>query len=239
MKIIQLALLIIIPASVFGQADVNQIINKSIQFHDPEGQWQKVALKMIIDEPRTSWPERHSELLLNNQNGNFSLKRNPEGHNLKWLYEDGKSSTFMDQASSETLPADSVSKYRLQPTRTEGYKQFYSFTLGLPMSLKTAGGQIKHEVEQVGFYGQTVYAVTYQLEKPLISSTWVFYFDTNTYQLLGCSLLNDETGEPAEYLKFDKILIETGGLKLPRVKHWFDADDHYLGSDIVVTCEVL
>lgn len=239
MKIIQLLLFLILPASVFGQTDAIEIINKSISFHDPEGKWQNAALKVIIDEPRTSWPERHSELLLDNQSGDFSLTRNSEGHQLQWLYEDRVSTTFMDKLNSETLPADSVNKYRLQTSRTEGYKQFYTFTLGLPMSLKAAKGQIQNDVKPMNFHGQSVHAITYQLEKPLISSTWVFYFDTNTYQLLGCSLLNAETGEQSEYLKFDNLLIDIGGVKLPRIKHWFDAKDNYLGSDIVVVGEVL
>ncbi|MEQ8704140.1 MAG: hypothetical protein RIC19_09490 [Phaeodactylibacter sp.] len=220
-------------ATLPGASD---ILRRSLQFHDPEEQWPLSHFQMIIDEPRTNFPERQSTILLNLPESTFEVTRNYEGTLVRRGMTADSCYNFID--GQPVHPADSatVLQYRLQCDRTQGYRSFYQLLTGLPMTLFSPEVSLGEDVEAVSFGPYACYAVPARLNNPIIGEQWVFYFDQSDFQLRGYRAAGEGA---AEYLELDGLL-PVNGMQLPRMRHWYNiADSTYMGSDIVITVEAL
>jgi hypothetical protein len=224
------------PAEKRVTPGASDILRGSLQFHDPQEQWQNSQFRMIIDEPRTNFPERQSTIMLNLPESTFEVTRNYEGTLVRRGIQADSCYSFL--AGQAVDPADSatVQQYRLQCDRTQGYRSFYQLLTGLPMTLFSPEVSLGEEVETVDLGPYACYAVPARLNNPTISEQWVFYFDQSDYQLRGYRAAGEGA---AEYLEVDG-LIPFNGMQLPRMRHWYNmADSTYLGSDIVIRMEPL
>lgn len=220
---------------VLSQPSATKLLTESVKYHDPNNQWGKSIIAAEIDEPRQANPQRHSKVYINKQNQSFYLERPSDKGMLKWEFKEGLSLTYLDSISSEMLEKSVIDSYRLQPDRTSRYFEFYDYMLGLPMSLTKREAEILPKVEIVRFNGQEAYKISLVFSEPLISKSWSFYFTTDTKQLVGASYLNDNTGEPSEYIIISSEYVENEALKIPRFRHWYESkSQEYLGSDIIL-----
>lgn len=213
-----------------------EVLQSSIKFHDPEGQWPGAALRFVIDEPRTENPERLSEVFLNNAREAFSINRRYENTLVtRGIMRD---SCYSLVDSVLVSPGDTalIRLHRLECERTRGYRSFYRLLNGLPMSLHAPEVYLGPAVEADSINGKSAIRITARMGDPIISEEWFFYFNPENYQLLGYGYAAEGAGE---YLILDG-LVEAGGMKLPRMRHWYNrGDNSYLGSDIYVIVEEL
>lgn len=214
----------------------SDILRRSLEFHDPQEQWPSSQFRMVIDEPRTNFPERQSTILIDLPEAAFEVTRQYDGTLVRRGIQQDSCYNFAD--GEPVPPADSatVNLYRLQCDRTQGYQGFYQLLTGLPMTLFSPEVSLKEEVVAVDFGPYPCYAVQARLTNPIISEQWVFYFDRSEYQLRGYRAAGEGA---AEYLELDG-LVGFNSMQLPRMRHWYSmADSTYLGSDIVITIESL
>lgn len=209
-----------------------EIIDKSIQKHDPNGQWQKANFALRIQEPRLQNPTRYSVIMLNNANGSFSLERNRDKSiSIHRIDSAGNATTLFDG----NIVTDSIliKKYRLDPSRNFGYRRFYQSLMGLPMSLATEKLDSIGSVSETVFNGVDSYKVAIELEEPLFSKHWKLFFSKSDFSLVGLEMVFPDDPSKGERLYFEGS-IDINGFSIPRHKHWHDLSDTYHGSDVIV-----
>ncbi|GAB5522180.1 MAG: hypothetical protein Roseis2KO_00520 [Roseivirga sp.] len=208
------------------------ILDQSIKLHDPQANWQKASLEMVIREPRLQGAGRFSNVKLDVPTRSFSMERNRENHVSTHLVdENGQAQTLLD-GKVETHP-ELIEKYRLQPERNTGYRGYYEFMYGLPMVLQE-DQYIMKAVSEVIFNGQQAIGIDFELSSPMIASSWRIYFSPEDYKVVGIETLGEKP-EEGEYLIFNGT-ADMQGMNLPRFRHWYDkTNDEYLGSDILVS----
>ena len=111
-----------------------ELLEKSLQYHDPKEEWSTAKFTLSIREPRTKNPERFSIVSINNQDNSFMLSRAREGKMA--LYEldaEGKTIVLLD--NQVVKDSSLIKHYFLEHNRVKRYQDFYVTLLGLPMSL--------------------------------------------------------------------------------------------------------
>ena len=208
------------------------LLEKSIQKHDPKGEWKQAEFTLRIQEPRTQNPDRFSEVYLNNQNNAFSLKRNRDHQIATYAVNANGSTTVLlnDEVVQDSLR---INQFMLQPTRVQSYQEFYLMLLGLPMSLNEETIAEIGEVSEITFNEKEAYSVLLQLKKPVFSILWKVYISKNDFSLLGVDLISETNPNTGERLYFDKI-IDIGSIQIPRIRHWYDWNGTYNGTDVIV-----
>ena len=209
----------------------NDILRRSLQFHDPAEAWGQQNLRFVIDEPRVGFPERQSTVVLGMADDYFEIIREYEGVPVvRHLRQDSCYSTVAGQPVSRADTA-TVARYGLQCERTDGFRRFYQLLNGMPMSLFSPDVSLDEMVAEATVGETPCYRITARLNQEVISEEWFFYFDQRDYRLQGYGYASQDAGE---YLRIDGI-VEVGQMRLPRMRHWYSrADSTYLGSDILV-----
>ncbi len=212
--------------------DGKEILNKSIINHDQGRNWDELKLSIYIQEPRVSNPSRYSIVKLNNQDHSFELIRNRGNSVSKHVIDEkGVSKVYLDD--SEEITKDLVEKYRLNPERNKGYRNFYKMMYGLPMSLNE---EIVHEIGKVGssmYNNIDCYKIPIQLKEEMFSKDWIIYISKDKFDFKGMEIIFPDDKTKGERLYFDGS-IRINGIKIPRVRHWHELDDAYAGSDIIL-----
>ncbi|MCB0567698.1 MAG: hypothetical protein KDD01_25300 [Phaeodactylibacter sp.] len=213
-----------------------EVLQRSLQFHDPQDKWPGAALHFVIDEPRIQNPGRLSEVFLNNTEGTFSINRR-YGNTLvtRGIIRD---SCYNLVDSVLVSPEDTAMMrlHRLECERTQGYRGFYQLLNGMPMSLHAPEVNLLPETVEDTFAGRKTLQITARFNDPVMSEEWVFYFAPDNYQLLGYGYAAEGAGE---YIRLDGLVL-IDDMKLPRMRHWYSqANGAYLGSDIYVIVKEL
>ena len=212
------------------------VLLRSIQFHDPQDKWARANLHFVIDEPRIENPDRLSEVFLNNAEHTFSINRR-YGNTLvtRGIIQDSCYS-LVDSALVNPVDTATIHLHRLECERTQGYRNFYKLLNGMPMSLYVPEVQVLPEVVEDSIGGQRALRISARFNNPVIGEEWFIYFNPENFHLLGYGYAAEGAGE---LLRLDG-LVEVGGMKLPRMRHWYNRiDGSYLGSDIYVVVEEL
>lgn len=212
-------------------SDGQFVLEQSIKYHDPNGEWPTAKLKMRLAEPRPQTPHRFSIVDLDNNTGAFRMDRNREDKVSSHLVSAGGENSALLDGEVVTDP-EVIRQYMLLPERSPGYRNYYQFMYGIPMILQPHFATMKEVSYQV-FDDQEVISLDFELKEAMISKEWRLYFSQEDYRLLGIETLN-EGDEPGEYLIFNGE-ARTGNMKFARFRHWYSkATDQYLGSDILV-----
>lgn len=219
-----------------GGLSAGDVLQRSMQFHDPQDRWPGAALHFIIAEPRIENPGRLSEVFLNNAGNTFSIKRQyDEVSVIRGILQDSCYS-LVDSVLVNPADTATIRLHRLDCERTQGYRAFYKLLNGMPMSLHVPEVQLLPEVAADSIDGKEALRIAARFNNPIIGEEWFIYFAPDNYQLLGYGYASEGAGE---ILRLDG-LVEVAGMKLPRMRHWYNRiDGSYLGSDIYVVVEEL
>ncbi len=208
------------------------LLEKSIQKHDPKKEWNKASLALRIQEPRLGNPTRFSEVFLNNLDNSFELIRNREDKMASYKIDaSGISSVLLNNE----IVTDSISidRYMLQPERVKIYQNSYQDMLGLPMSLNDDLISKIGTVSKTEFGRESAYQIELELKREVFSKNWYVYLSAKDFTLLGIDLISSENSNQGERLYFEKS-VQIGTISIPRMKHWYDLNGEYLGSDVIV-----
>ncbi|MEP2669907.1 MAG: DUF6503 family protein [Cyclobacteriaceae bacterium] len=188
------------------------ILDKSIQYHDPKGQWSNFNHEMEFVSERPNGPDRRSKALIDNTKGYFHLE---ESGNVM--------SVTMDEC--EEIPTDKTCD---NVKRTRNY---YVYLWGLPMKLKDKGTVIDPAVNEEEFEGSDCFV----LRVPYDEDIWFFYIDKSTYAMKGYMFYKDEPAKKGEviYLEGEE---RVGDMRIPKERKWVTTPDgRFLGTDILMS----
>jgi hypothetical protein len=153
------------------------------------------------------------------------------------IASDGETLSARLNGSSE-ISAEDLKTHRLAADNLPGWRDYFMYMFGLPMKLRDPGTRLDPEVTQAEFNGlqALVLHVTYSPE--VGKDTWYFYLDPETYALVGCRFFHDEASNDGEYLVFEDEVEGPGGLRLPKLRHWYmNLDGEHIATDDVTSIE--
>ena len=127
-------------------------------------------------------------------------------------------------------------KERLSLRETAMYRDYFEYLYLMPMKLRDAGAVIAPQAEATEFNGRRVLSVRVTYDPEVGEHTWHFYFDPDSYALVGYSFYRNDPGD-GEYITFEgEVVDEASGLRLPRARAWYyAADDGYLATDEITS----
>lgn len=208
-----------------------EIVRKSIEYHDPNGEWEGFQGTLDISLEMGGGPDRRSYVALDKPNGVFSLTELKAGDTIK-RYADAD--TCFSTLNGVIQKSDSIIKaFRLSCDNTKMYRDYYSYLYGLPMKLKDSGTKIDANYERVNFKGGDYLKVKVTYDEAIGKDTWYFYFHPETYSLEAYQFFHDEEKNDGEYILL-KGIKQYGSMKIPKDRRWYyNENNKYLGADIL------
>ena len=207
------------------------LVARSIAYHDPQGKWPTLSGTLILGESRPSGDERDLRVTLDIPGERFIYDLRQDGdHVVKTLQGTDCSATVNGETSFSPALAE---KYRTSCEQIQRYRNYYLYLYGLPMKLRDPGGHIQEPWQKAEYQGKPVLAVRVTYDPEVGQDVWDFYFDPETYALVGYRFFRPDRPDSGEYilLEGEGKLGETG-IRLPQSRAWYtNKDDRYLGTD--------
>lgn len=230
MKIIIFIITISISLSLQAQdLTAEQLLDKIIAYHDPDGNWEQFAGKFKIVLEMPDKPDRVSTVTIDLLQDYFNLS----------TIQDGKTSfrEIKNKACRFSQEDGSVVETTVDDTQCERgvlFKNYYTYLYGLPMKLKDAGTYLDPVVERKEFKGKEYLVLKVTYDKTVGTDIWQFYFNPETYAMQIYQFFKSEDETTGEYILLTGEAL-VNGIKMPKDRAWYyNKDDGYLGTDKLV-----
>ena len=210
----------------------DQLIQASIQYHDPHGIWSAKRWEIALAEKRPNGVVRNTSLTIDLQNEYYASEQIRGSNKINVEIQKNKIQIALN--GEPVADPDTVAKYRLKEDRQFLLKNYYTYLYGLPMKLLDPGTIVHTEVQDTSFNGRPAYGIKINYAAGVGDDTWYFYFHPNNYALTGYRFYHNEVDNDGEYVLLEGEM-EKDGLRLPRQRKWYThAEDKFLGEDIIV-----
>ncbi|UII77425.1 DUF6503 family protein [Flagellimonas sp. HMM57] len=215
--------------AVAQNISATELLEKTIEFHDPNKRWNtfKGSFKITMQTPKSS--ERLSIIALNNPKEQFNLKVEKDSAVYQYDFDGEKCTTTLNGSPEVTDAARK--KYRLTCERGKMMRNYYTYLYGLPMKLKDPGTIIDDKVQHKKFKGKDYLVLKVNYTEGVGDDVWYFYFDPKTYAMEVYQFYHDETKNDGEYILLED-LEDINGIKMPKKRAWYyNKDNTYLATD--------
>lgn len=237
MKFILFALTFVSTYICFSQnLEAEQILDKSIKYHDPEGNWLTLKAQFMVEMTTPNASKRTSIIRIDLPKEHFSVKATRDTTTTVYTISKGK--CFM-ALNGKDMDSISAKANNMSCEKAELYKNYYTYLYGLPMKLKDPGTNLNKTVEKKSFKGKDFLVLKVTYDEAVGSDVWYFYFNPETYALEVCQFYKtDNHGkvkpDSGEYILLSEEIL-VNGIKMPKVRAWYyNKDDKYLGTDTLV-----
>ncbi|WP_439128552.1 DUF6503 family protein [Polaribacter sp.] len=208
----------------------NELLEKAIQFHDPNNNWNtfKGELFVTMETPKSS--PRKSRVRINLPEQYFLVKAIKDTVVTEYAIHKGDCSMAIN---GNTNPSEELKKkFGLSCERAKLYKNYYTYLYGLPMKLKDEGTIIHQNVEKKLFKGKEYLVLKVTYTKDVGKDTWYFYFNPKNYAMEVYQFFK-ETKDSGEYIVLSGLEM-INEIKMPKNRAWYyNKDNVYLGTDIL------
>lgn len=210
----------------------SQLLEKVIEVHDPRGNWNNFSGRFVTQLTYADSSKKQSEISLNLPKSFFRLKEENDGI-VKVLEIKNEKCRFTLNGSEEFTEKERE-KHNLNCERAKWMRDYYTYTLGLPMKLRDPGTIVASKVKRTEFLGEQVLRFKVTYDQNIGKDTWYFYIDPDNYRLKFYQFFHDENANDGEYLVLSDEMVTYRGMRFPKVKKWYmNKDDTYLGADII------
>ena len=225
------------PSQKTGQEIVPPLLKESIDYHDPEKNWQQFKARLYLIHTDTIGKEAPFEIEIDNNTGYFShTSRQNDKEIVKGISPDGTAFFLID--GRQEISDEERKQYNMTPKSAEGTRNFYLHLYGLPMKLTDVGTLVSDSIYIENFHGKDLQVMEVNYDPAVGSDNWSFYFNPKTAAMEAYSF---DWGNPeaGEYVLLNEELV-VNGIKLPKVRKWyFTKEDQYLGTDTLIKAEEL
>ncbi|PWL39671.1 hypothetical protein DKG77_02240 [Flagellimonas aquimarina] len=236
MRYLLLFLILFVSTACYAQTiTADELLNKSIAFHNPNNQWENFngAFKVLMNRPNSS--ERVSIIKMDLPKQQFSLEVQKDNVTYSYVFDKEECTTSLN-GSSEISDEDRKT-FRLTCERGKMMKNYYTYLYGLPMKLKDPGTILDSAVQTKTFKGKEYLVLKVNYEEGVGKDVWYFYFDPNTYAMEVYQFYHDQSKNDGEYILLEG-LEEINGVKMPKTRAWYyNKDNKYLATDILLQPE--
>lgn len=225
------SLLLLLPLCLSAQ-NAQQILEKSIAYHDPNENWGQQSLEWRFYESRPDNSYRISDMYWNPQADIFQLTQQVGRDQLYRAVEKGQCTSKVNGFSD--LSEEKRTEYRLNCERNTMYRNYYTYLWGLPMKLKDPGTIIDPTVKRKDFFGKDCLEIRVTYAAEVGADIWYFYFHPENYSLQGYRFYHDEDKNDGEYILLDGE-VNIDGMRIPARRTWHThQEDRLLGTDELV-----
>lgn len=234
MKYVLILFVILTPlAHKAQQISGAQLLDKAIQYHDPNGNWDSFVGKLNVTMETPNGPNRISTITIDLPKEYFHVKARRD--TVVTEYRLRKEDCLIKLNGVENPSEEIKKQFNLSCERANLYKNYYTYLYGLPMKLKDPGTRIDPSVKRKTFKGKEYLVLRASYDAEVGSDVWYFYFDPTTYAM---EVYQFFKGDPAkegkntgEYILLtEEILVND--IKMPKNRAWYyNKDDKYLGTD--------
>ncbi|MFT7665220.1 MAG: hypothetical protein ACI87A_003456, partial [Planctomycetota bacterium] len=206
-----------------------QVLNRSIAFHDPDGLWNDVAIPL-------QWVGRKADGTISmdltvalGPHGAFQLSGQYGGAHFEYAVVDDQATVSLDGQTE--LSEEKRKSFALDREDGLFWRNYFGFLGGLPMCLRDPDVQLEMVPFLTELEERTVLAVRTSFDAEIGTDLWTFYFDQSTFELVGCRFDRADSERDGETLVFEG-LCEVGGMQLPKLRGWsMNSDGKILGTD--------
>ena len=218
----------------FGQdLTSSQLLEKSINYHDPNGNWEQFndEFTVVMTTPKSS--KRTSVISINLPKQYFSVKATKDTITTTYTLDKGKCKIAYNRT---ILDNQKAKEKNMTCDRATLYKNYYTYLYGLPMKLKDSGTNLTDKVEKKIFNGKDYLVLKITYGETVGSDVWYFYFNPKNYamevyQFFKTDNKGKEKSDSGEYILLSKEAV-VNGIKMPKVRAWYyNKGDKYLGTD--------
>ena len=206
-----------------------QLLEKAIQYHDPNGNWEtfKGTLFITMETPKN--PNRDSEIKINLPEEYFYVKASNGKNTTEYTVDKQNCKISFD---GKTPTEAEKKEHKLSCERANLYKNYYTYLYGLPMKLNDNGTIIHDKIERKKFKGKEYLVLKATYKKEVGKDTWYFYFNPKTYAMEVYQFFKDKPNSGEYILLTGEEVIN--GVKMPKNRAWYyNKDNGYLGTDIL------
>lgn len=217
-----------------------QILEKSIAYHDPNGVWGQARVHLEVhttysDEfaKRAGSKEARLAIMMAPGQEEFSYAKETSADKLQISVQRGVG-TLQLNGSTNVSEDD---KQRLRIRAATMYRDYCEYLYGMPMKLRDPGTILGPRVKRTRFDDRDALQLRVTYEPEIGEDIWYFYFDPESFALIGYQFYHDESKNDGEYITFEgEIADDASGLRLPKARAWYyNADDGHLATDDIVS----
>ena len=216
--------------------DAEEVLARSIDYHDPQGLWAGSRFRLEIRETRPEGPDRKTRLQFDNSQNAFEYLSHRDGVVIEGLMADGECVITLN--GSLDFSDEEREKYRLTCERLKWIRNYHTYLWGLPMKLRDPGTLIEALARDDEYDGQSVWSIRVTYDEAVGSDIWYFYFDKETCALVGYRFYHNEADHDGEYILLEGE-IESNGFRIPARRSWYThGNERHLGDDILTDIEI-
>jgi hypothetical protein len=212
------------------------VLERALAHHDPQNHWKRSRFRLELRETRPNGTERRTRIQFQNALDSFEILTDRDGHRIEGLLA-GEDCIVSLDGSTEFTDAER-DQFKLTCERTRWLRNYYTYLWGLPMKLRDPGTLIDEETSDVWYQKRRVWSVRVTYDEAVGSDIWYFYFDQETFALVGYRFFHDEAKNDGEYIVLAGE-TEVEGMRIPTRRTWYtNAEGRHLGDDLLVEIEV-
>lgn len=217
----------------FGQEMTGQqLLEKAIQYHDPNGNWATFngTLQVTMETPKNK--PRVSTIKINLPKEYFYVKATRDNKTTEYTVE--KDTCTIAFNGKTDISVEDIQKNNLSCERANLYKGYYEYLYGLPMKLEDEGTIIDPKVQKKTFKGKEYLVLKATYTEDVGKDIWYFYFDPETYAMEIYQFFKNEAKNDGEYILLTEEAV-INDIKMPKKRAWYyNKNDGYLGTDILL-----
>lgn len=206
-----------------------QLLERSLDFHDPERRWSREAIPVAWTSRRPNGDVGFALDIVFGPGGDLSMNGERQGKQLEYRVDNDVVWARVDGVED----IDEELRQKMGLARDNGlfWRDYLGFLAGMPMCLLDPGVQLEPGVIETELEGRPVLALRTTFSEEVGTDLWMYYFDAETAQLVGCRFHRVDPTKDGETLVFEG-LTSVDGVRLPRERRWYmNADWKYLGVD--------
>jgi hypothetical protein len=222
----------VLSATAFGQdLTGKQLLEKSIAYHDPNGNWNTLKASLTVKMSMPKSAERITQIQLDFPEQFYSTTVTKD-ENIITSILDKENCTLLLNGSAD-ISKEQKDTLRINCDRAKMMRDYYTYLYGLPMKLKDPGTNIYEKIQKKTFKNKEYLVLKVDYEAAVGKDTWYFYFNPTSFALEVYQFYHDEAKNDGEYILLSEI-IEVEQIKIPKVRAWYyNKDDGYLATDIL------
>ena len=213
-----------------------ELLEKSLQYHDPKGEWTELNATVRYDEYRANNTIRKSVAHFDNIGNRFKLERT----NDKLVITRGTiaDSCYVLVNGSADFDVALDSTYNLACERSFMYRNYYLYMQGLPMKLLDKGTVVHSPAPMVEFMGKSYYKLKITYAEDVGSDIWYMYLNPQSFAVEVYQFYHDESINDGEYILLEGT-VQVGSMLWPESRSWYtNKDQKYLGKDVIVEVRI-
>lgn len=223
-----ISLLLASPAQMSGE----ELLQKTIAFHDPKGDFLQGRYRFEIQGEYANGQVVPRVAEVDYRDGTLLDRYERKGHTVEARVEGDRCELRADGSAS--IPDEVVKELRLTCERAQMYRNYLSYLWGLPMKLRDSGTRVDPVAIQGTFEGREVWELGVSYDPEVGTDRWTFFIDRESFAMIGYAFV--QADGDGEVIPLEGMVELSNGVRLPKKRTWYVTKGRkLLGVDTLVS----